>query len=99
MDTETARRRLLAERERLLTTLAAARSIGEGEATSGIELTSTVEVDRDRVDAALARLEKGTYGSCEVCARVIEEERLEVTPSARTCIEHRERETGLRGAA
>ena len=122
MDRETARRRLLAERERLLTTLAAARSIGESGATGGTELShvgqhpaeyasdvadlhtamalaSTVEVDRDRVDAALARVEKGTYGSCEVCELQIEEERLEVTPTARTCIEHREQEVRLRGAA
>ncbi|MDO9456583.1 TraR/DksA C4-type zinc finger protein [Nocardioides sp.] len=38
------------------------------------------------VDAALARVDAGTYGRCEVCGRDIAPERLEVRPTARTCV-------------
>lgn len=37
------------------------------------------------VDAALTRLDAGTYGICERCGRPIVEERLAVRPTARTC--------------
>jgi len=40
------------------------------------------------VNAALERIEKGTYGICEVAGEPIEKERLEASPSARTCIKH-----------
>ncbi len=40
------------------------------------------------VDAALARLEAGTYGVCEVCGERIPDGRLEARPTARTCVEH-----------
>ena len=36
------------------------------------------------IDAALARLEAGTYGTCERCGRPIEVARLEARPTART---------------
>lgn len=35
---------------------------------------------------ALERMEKGTYGICENCNREIDLERLEASPSAKTCI-------------
>ncbi|MBV6729670.1 TraR/DksA family transcriptional regulator [Nocardioides daeguensis] len=38
------------------------------------------------VDAALVRLDAGTYGVCETCGRRIAEARLEVRPTARTCV-------------
>jgi RNA polymerase-binding transcription factor DksA len=40
----------------------------------------------DEVDAALIRLEAGTYGLCEVCGNPIGEARLEAMPAARLCI-------------
>ena len=39
---------------------------------------------------ALEKIEKGTYGICEVSGKEIELARLEANPAARTCIEHRE---------
>ena len=40
------------------------------------------------VDRALAKLDDGTYGTCEVCSDEIAEPRLEAMPSARYCINH-----------
>ncbi|WGL51018.1 TraR/DksA C4-type zinc finger protein [Nocardioides sp. BP30] len=38
------------------------------------------------IEAAVARLDAGTYGVCEVCGGPIGEGRLEARPAARTCI-------------
>ena len=38
------------------------------------------------IDAALARIEAGTYGRCTGCHAEIPEERLELRPFARTCV-------------
>ncbi|WP_257422523.1 TraR/DksA family transcriptional regulator [Nocardioides carbamazepini] len=38
------------------------------------------------VEAALLRLDAGTYGVCEGCGAPIPEARLEVRPVARTCV-------------
>jgi DnaK suppressor protein len=38
------------------------------------------------IDAAVERLEAGTYGTCERCGEPIGEGRLEARPVARTCI-------------
>lgn len=40
------------------------------------------------VTAALARLDDGTYGVCEVCGGAIPDARLEARPTARTCVTH-----------
>jgi RNA polymerase-binding transcription factor len=39
-----------------------------------------------QVEAALHRLDEGTYGTCARCGREIATERLEVLPSATLCI-------------
>ena len=39
------------------------------------------------IDAALARLDAGDYGTCERCGRPISAGRLEARPTARTCID------------
>jgi DnaK suppressor protein len=41
----------------------------------------------DEIDAALGRIESGTYGICAVCGRPIDEERLEAVPYAKLCID------------
>jgi RNA polymerase-binding transcription factor DksA len=38
------------------------------------------------VDAALGRVEEGTYGACQVCGRDIPQARLEARPTATTCV-------------
>jgi RNA polymerase-binding protein DksA len=49
----------------------------------------------EQIDAALARIEAGTYGTCTKCGRQIAEERLEARPWASLCIDcQREAEGG-----
>jgi DnaK suppressor protein len=38
------------------------------------------------IDAALVRIDAGTYGSCARCGKAIPEERLELRPFAATCV-------------
>lgn len=40
------------------------------------------------VDHALAKMDGGSYGLCEVCGRPIAEARLEAMPATRFCIDH-----------
>ena len=60
------------------------------------EIDYTVEENELRVltaiDAALARIDDGTYGRCERCGRQIEEERLQAIPYATLCIEDKRRD-------
>jgi DnaK suppressor protein len=42
----------------------------------------------DDVERALAKLDDGTYGSCDVCSQPIGADRLDAMPTARFCIEH-----------
>ena len=50
---------------------------------------------KKNIERALAKLEEGTYGVCEISGHPIEEDRLEANPSARTCKEHLEQESEL----
>jgi RNA polymerase-binding protein DksA len=61
------------------------------------ELDYTLEENSEHVlaeiDAALKRIEDGTYGICTSCGKAIPEERLEARPWATLCIDcKRERE-------
>lgn len=49
-------------------------------------LLATATEHLDDVDAALARLDAGTYGRCERCGQSVARERLLARPTARTCI-------------
>jgi DnaK suppressor protein len=55
------------------------------------ELDYTLEENSETVlreiDAALQRIEDGTYGICEICGKPIEEERLEAIPWTRLCLD------------
>ncbi len=50
-------------------------------------LASQAEAHLAEVDAALARLDRGTYGVCERCRLPIADARLEARPTARWCID------------
>src|SRR5947209_15253192 len=65
-----------------------------------LSILEQVEAELADVEYALRRLDDGTYGTCEVCGRVIPDERLEVMPAARLCLEHQaqaEREVRVSG--
>ena len=51
-------------------------------------LAATLQETLTAVDAALNRMDKGTYGLCERCQAPIAPARLEAMPSATRCIEH-----------
>lgn len=60
-----------------------------------VALSGVLEERAAEVRAALARLDAGDYGRCEVCGMAIEDARLEANATARTCIEHREQDAAL----
>ena len=49
-------------------------------------MATTTAADLGRIDAALTRLADGTYGRCELCREVIEEQRLRVLPLTTLCV-------------
>jgi RNA polymerase-binding protein DksA len=65
-------------------------------ATFDRELDYTLEDNAEQllaaIDAALARMEAGTYGLCRNCGRPISPERLEAIPWTTHCIECKRRE-------
>jgi len=42
----------------------------------------------DDIEHALARMDDGSYGTCEVCGKAISDARLEMLPATRFCIDH-----------
>jgi RNA polymerase-binding protein DksA len=67
-------------------------------ATLGREIDYTLGDNAEQVlseiDAALARIEDGTYGTCVNCGREIPRERLEANPWASLCIDCKRRSEG-----
>jgi DnaK suppressor protein len=47
-----------------------------------------LEIRYNRIKNALNKFDLGSYGICEVCAKPIEEDRLEANPAAPTCKTH-----------
>ncbi len=56
---------------------------------NNIAILADLEARYDTIIEALVKIEKGTYGKCEVCGEKIEEARLEAEPAAATCVQHR----------
>jgi RNA polymerase-binding transcription factor DksA len=57
----------------------------QGEAQA---LAASLREQLDAVEAALTKLDEGTYGQCEVCGNAIPDARLEAMPASRFCIDH-----------
>ncbi len=56
-----------------------------------LSILENVEAELADIEHALARLNEGTYGTCEACGRPIDEERLEALPAARLCRDDQQR--------
>jgi RNA polymerase-binding protein DksA len=99
---ELARRALLEERERLLgdqreTTITAPDPMTYGSQAAAasqvfaqqrdLALRDHNELQLEAVDAALGRIEAGTYGICVTCGQPISAARLEAVPAAAHCID------------
>ena len=81
-----------------------------GSSDNHLAETATATVDREidysleenseellgEIDAALKRIEDGTYGICEGCGKPIGEERLEAIPWTRFCIDDARKRGGGR---
>lgn len=60
------------------------------ERTKDLAVQDQLDARLSDVDAALVRIEEGSYGHCEACGKEIEPERLEARPATRYCLEHQE---------
>ena len=85
-------------------TLDVAADTGDASVADESESEDFTDAERDsatlqEVEAALRRIEDGTYGRCVVDGKPIEAKRLDAEPWTRYCIEHqRQREQGSRPA-
>lgn len=61
------------------------------ERTEVLGLVDSLKRTLDNVDAALARIEEGTYGTCARCGKHIGEARLEFRPESIYCIDCKNR--------
>jgi RNA polymerase-binding protein DksA len=69
-----------------------------GRATSELETDVGLRGDLERqlteINAALTRVDAGTYGLCESCGTGIPAERLSILPAARYCVAHQRAHEG-----
>ena len=52
-----------------------------------IAIAEGFDNELEEIEAALARIDDGSYGTCETCGKAIPKERLEAKPAARFCVE------------
>lgn len=73
-------------------------SYGDGEEENAEEVSDfedAVSIEREletllqKTDRAIDAIQNGSYGTCRVCKKEIEYERLSVVPTAETCIDHK----------
>ncbi|MFE9169149.1 TraR/DksA family transcriptional regulator [Streptomyces kebangsaanensis] len=50
-----------------------------------VKLAASARMVLADVEAALARMDEGSYGTCHLCRRPVERERLAIVPQARYC--------------
>lgn len=77
-------RRFRVEQLHELDALVGSESDPLAEVTAALRLAAHIALTE--VDAALARLANGRYGSCLLCERQISRERLEIVPMAALCM-------------
>ncbi len=71
----------------------------EEEATESLELEKRLALENRvreqlaRVEHALQKFEKGTYGKCDICGQPIDPARLEALPQASLCLSCKAKQT------
>ncbi|MEE8491217.1 MAG: TraR/DksA family transcriptional regulator [Acidimicrobiia bacterium] len=63
------------------------------ERTEVLGLVETLKAQLDDVDAAVEKLDAGTYGVCESCGKKIGAARMEGRPTSRYCVDCKSRRT------
>lgn len=53
-----------------------------------VAITSSLEARYKDIVSALDKIKHNTFGTCQICGKEIELDRLEANPAARTCKEH-----------
>ncbi|AQQ51863.1 TraR/DksA C4-type zinc finger protein [Planococcus lenghuensis] len=61
----------------------------------GLAITEFKQEEIDDTRAALQAIEDGTYGKCAVCGREIQYDRLDILPTALTCIDHADQQPDM----
>lgn len=64
-----------------------------------LSLLDDVDAEIADVHRALLRVDRGTYGRCEACDRVIPDDRLAAVPATRFCLEHQSASEVIAGLA
>src|SRR4051812_8615916 len=82
----------LAKRPELGAAQGFGKRIGDGTVEAISRLTeigvgTSLEVDLERTERALAKLDEGTYGLCDACGKPIAAKRLQAMPNVVLCIE------------
>ncbi len=60
----------------------------QAEHNEHLTLAASLQEQLDDIERALARIDDGSYGTCEVCGAEIDDARLEAIPAATHCIDH-----------
>ena len=61
-----------------------------------LALSAQARAAIEQIDLAIARIDAGSYGTCETCGKAIPEERLEALPHAALCVTCKSGGLGLR---
>jgi RNA polymerase-binding transcription factor DksA len=56
-----------------------------------VAIIGSLEQRYNDIKSGLDKIKHGVYGTCQICGKEIETDRLEANPSARTCKEHMDR--------
>ena len=56
-------------------------------AEQAMNLENVEKLRLNEIEDSLEKIEKGTYGECDICGDKISEERLDILPEAKTCLE------------
>ncbi|MFH1461132.1 MAG: TraR/DksA C4-type zinc finger protein, partial [Patescibacteria group bacterium] len=51
-----------------------------------LPIEQSLELSLQKIEAALEKIKKGSYGICETCKKEIDPRRLEAAPEARRCM-------------